>query len=155
MTWNNQPAIGYPFETKTYSPIWSETEPVVLRVDVSTLVNLWATGVFTPTSLALMPGDERLDFNFFSRETAQATAPGGALLSSGRATATSGSGPERPPAGRDRAADRTIERRRRPSSWGKRRGAICNVRHHDRRLTEPTRSAGRCGSPRSIPTCCG
>ena len=69
VTWNNQPPPGYAFEMKSYSPIWSGTETVVMRVDASTLVNLWATGVFTPTSLALQPGDELLDFNFFSRES--------------------------------------------------------------------------------------
>ncbi len=70
VTWDNQPPTGYESGTKSYSPIWSETEPVYLRVDVSTLVNLWATQVFHPTSLALIPGDEQLDFNFFSRESA-------------------------------------------------------------------------------------
>ena len=68
LTWNTPPVQGYAFETKSYNPIWSEIDPVVLRVDVSTLVNLWATGVFTPTSIALLPGGERVGLRFYSRE---------------------------------------------------------------------------------------
>jgi hypothetical protein len=70
VTWNNRPLLGYRFTPKYYSPLWRWTEPVILRMDVTTLVNLWATGEHTPTSLALVPGNERLDFNFDSRESA-------------------------------------------------------------------------------------
>ena len=76
LTWNNQPATGYAFETKSYRPIWSDTDPVILRVDVSTLVNLWATGVMTPTSLAILPGNQPGRFQFLTAGSRRIPRPG-------------------------------------------------------------------------------
>ncbi|MCJ7696011.1 MAG: M4 family metallopeptidase, partial [Anaerolineaceae bacterium] len=69
LTWGNQPEWMQSFDPKSYHPVWSETEPVTLRMDVSTLVNLWTTDVFTPTGLAILPGEFPMDLRFYSSES--------------------------------------------------------------------------------------
>ena len=68
LIWDSQPAWQGSFMEKSYYPLWTDLEPVVLSVDVSTLVNLWTTGVYAPTGLALIPGQQPMNSSFLSRE---------------------------------------------------------------------------------------
>lgn len=67
-TWNNAPALGAAFRPKYYSADYGSGYP--LRVDVRDLVNLWATGAVSETSLLLQPAaGDLVDVRFASRET--------------------------------------------------------------------------------------
>lgn len=68
LTWNNKPEGRGLFGPISYHPVWKEVEPTLLRIDVSTLVNLWSTEVYTPTGLALLPGQVPMNLNFYSSE---------------------------------------------------------------------------------------
>lgn len=68
LTWDNKPEGRGFFDPISYHPIWDEVEPTVIRIDVSTLVNLWTTEVYTPSSLVLLPGQIPMNLNFYSSE---------------------------------------------------------------------------------------
>lgn len=74
-TWNNAPALGAAFRPKYYSAAYGIGYP--LRVDVRDLVNLWATGAVSETSLLLQPAaGDLVDARFASREALlHSTAP--------------------------------------------------------------------------------
>lgn len=68
LTWNNKPANRFSFKTKSYRPIWTDSDPVILRIDVSTLVNLWTAELYEPFGITLTPGEHPMDLRFYSSE---------------------------------------------------------------------------------------
>ncbi len=66
VTWNNHPELGAQFPPQYYSQDTSAS----LRVEVRDLVNLWATGTITQTSILLQPlAGDLTDVRFASRES--------------------------------------------------------------------------------------
>ena len=55
VTWNNQPPLGASFGRTTFLVTYTASITSVVRLDVTALVNLWATGAVTRTSLVLAP----------------------------------------------------------------------------------------------------
>jgi len=73
VTWNTHPAVWGEMGDQVFSVPYSPTAASVVRVDVTPLVNLWATGALTETSLALGPGVPWMAVWFHSREVTTPT----------------------------------------------------------------------------------
>ncbi len=73
-TWANQPEPEIVFDAQSISYPAGAPAPVRVALDVTTLVNLWASGEVTQTVVGLQPHDAAVDAFFDSREKG-VTAP--------------------------------------------------------------------------------